>query len=294
MTENNEELPFNPFNPIKTYRLYSSRSQTAHQPNRQNSLQLVKQQNVISTPYAQMGIHNYALFIRNSENKGLKSDKNFQAYIKKLEDNRKLSKNLIQQTKQQQKFDSLQTQQQEEDSKKQSHGPHLKNTAKDQKKEKFQHQITEMIAEIKSPFYKKGRYLLNEDKDKEKKLAKPLFFGIQNQTKQQQRRKLVFSQIDINKCILFHTLFQQDIKSFLMITIPFQEQLLANKVSRRKKLFMSPPQKQINNSLLNNETVLIYFIFQQCQLQCYFLILPILNPSSIISTYLSTIVLKSS
>lgn len=34
MTENNEELPFNPFNPIKTYRLYSSRSQTAHQPNR--------------------------------------------------------------------------------------------------------------------------------------------------------------------------------------------------------------------------------------------------------------------
>lgn len=40
-----------------------------------------------------------------------------------------------------------------------------------------------MIAEIKSPFYKKGRYLLNEDKDKEKKLAKPLFFGIQSQTK---------------------------------------------------------------------------------------------------------------
>lgn len=42
-----------------------------------------------------MGIHNYALFIRNSENKGLKSDKNFNAYIKKLEENRKLSKNLI-------------------------------------------------------------------------------------------------------------------------------------------------------------------------------------------------------
>ncbi|CAD8177993.1 unnamed protein product [Paramecium pentaurelia] len=199
MTQNNEELPFNPFNPIKTYRLYSSRSQTAHQPNRQSSVQLVQQQNVASNQYTQMGIHNYALFIRNSENKGLKSDKNFNAYIKKLEENRKLSKNLIQQTKQQQKCESLQTQQFDDDPKKTSHGPQIKNTAKDQKKEKFQHQITEMIAEIKSPFYKKGRYLLNEDKDKEKKLAKPLFFGIQNQTKQQQRRKLVFSQVDINK-----------------------------------------------------------------------------------------------
>lgn len=37
-----------------------------------------------------------------------------------------------------------------------------------------------MITEIKSPFYRKGRYLLNEDKDKDKKLAKPLFIGIQN------------------------------------------------------------------------------------------------------------------
>ncbi|CAK94887.1 unnamed protein product (macronuclear) [Paramecium tetraurelia] len=199
MTQNNEELPFNPFNPIKTYRLYSSRSQTIHQTNRQNSVQLVKQQNGSTNPYNQMGITNYALFIRNSENKGLKSDQNFQAYIQRLEENRKLSKNLIQKTKQQQKHESMQTQQFEDDTKKTSHGPQIKNTAKDQKKEKFQHQITEMIAEIKSPFYKKGRYLLNEDKDKEKKLAKPLFYGIQNQTKQQQRRKLVFSQIDINK-----------------------------------------------------------------------------------------------
>lgn len=35
-----------------------------------------------------------------------------------------------------------------------------------------------MITEIKSPTYKKGRYLINEDKDREKKLAKPLFFGV--------------------------------------------------------------------------------------------------------------------
>lgn len=42
-----------------------------------------------------MGIHNYALFIRNSENKGLKSDQNFQTYIKRLEENRKQSKNII-------------------------------------------------------------------------------------------------------------------------------------------------------------------------------------------------------
>jgi hypothetical protein len=37
-----------------------------------------------------------------------------------------------------------------------------------------------MIVEIRSPNYRKGRYLLNDDKDKEKKLAKPLFCGVQN------------------------------------------------------------------------------------------------------------------
>lgn len=42
-----------------------------------------------------MGTNNYELFIRNIENKGLKSDQNFQSYIKKLEENRKFSKNLI-------------------------------------------------------------------------------------------------------------------------------------------------------------------------------------------------------
>ncbi|CAD8070363.1 unnamed protein product [Paramecium primaurelia] len=199
MTQNNQQFPFNPFNPIRTYRLYSQRSQNTHQKNRQNSVHLIQKSNVANNPQNKMGTNNYELFIRNIENKGLKSDQNFQSYIKKLEENRKFSKNLIHQTKQQKKVELIQIPQYEDDLKNIICSPSIKNTLKDQKKEKFQHQITEMITEIKSPFYRKGRYLLNEDKDKDKKLAKPLFIGIQNQINQQKKCKQVQSQIDINK-----------------------------------------------------------------------------------------------
>ncbi|KAM3130024.1 hypothetical protein pb186bvf_017920 [Paramecium bursaria] len=252
-----QKLSYNPFNPYKTYREFKrtdnvtqsqeievqdqcARPQSSRQYNSKD-MRLIKTDTNFKGYMNQLKRqHSISTKLLSKHKKFIKEKVNINDALQEKDGQMNRIKLMLEQERQQIAAGEDKKEDFEKNKQKQIRVWKIKNFVQKTKKLKVQYQITEVINEIKDPSYHKkaGRYLINDDKDREKKLAKPLFFGIQSQTRQNLQKQNKFAKIDLNS--LSAKIFFDEFDPFL------NQRTSQQSVYNDKSFDHSPLKDQIN------------------------------------------------